>query len=82
MMNSAGVPHLNGQFCYLCGCSQGCCHMAWPYDVACYGSHACIIISRLQNWLICLMEHKSPELLKICPTLYAGTTYCACFVSH
>ena len=28
------------------------------------------------------MEHKSPELLKICPTLYAGTTYCACFVSH
>ena len=44
MMNPAGFPHFNGQFCsfvaYSCGCGQGCGHMAWPYvDVACYGSH-------------------------------------------
>ena len=41
-MNPAGFPHFNGQFCsfvaYLCGCGQRCGHMAWPYDVACYGS--------------------------------------------
>ena len=43
MMNPAGFPNFNGQFfsfvAYLCGCGQGCGHMAWPYDVACYGSH-------------------------------------------
>ena len=26
-----------------------------------------IIIFRVQNWLICLVEHKSPELLKAAP---------------
>ena len=42
IMNPAGFPHFIGQICsfiaYLCGCGQGCGHMAWPYDVACYGS--------------------------------------------
>ena len=41
--------------------------MAWPYDVACYGSHH----FRAQKWLICLMEHKSPELLKAAPKVYS-----------
>ena len=33
MMNPAGFPHFNGQFCsfvaYLCGCGQECGHLAW-----------------------------------------------------
>ena len=33
------------------------------YDVACYG----VVIFTVKNWLICLLEHKSPELLKAAP---------------
>ena len=29
--------------------------------------HVMVVILKVRNWLICLMEHKSPELLKAAP---------------
>ena len=57
-MNSADLPHFNGQFCsfiaYLCGCGKGCGHMAWLHVLV-------VMYNPFQGTKMvnCLMGHKS-----------------------